>query len=84
MGHRETCEVCEIGLDGRKKSRGDGVIMLALYTRRIPGTGVRDSDRPCNTTYLPTPALNWACVSKSNGNGVTWFNMYRQLALFNA
>jgi hypothetical protein len=28
--------------------------MLALYTGKIPGTGVRDSDRPCNDTYLPT------------------------------
>src|SRR4051812_31031669 len=28
--------------------------MLALYTGKIPGTGVRDSDWPCNDTYLPT------------------------------
>ncbi|KAF7372135.1 hypothetical protein MVEN_00072400 [Mycena venus] len=25
-----------------------------LYTGKIPGTGVRYSDRPCNDTYLPT------------------------------
>jgi hypothetical protein len=30
------------------------VIMLALYTEKIPGTGIRYSDRRCNATYLPT------------------------------
>jgi hypothetical protein len=30
------------------------VIMLALYTEKIPGTGIRYSDRLCNATYLPT------------------------------
>jgi hypothetical protein len=45
VGHGETCGVCELALDGRKESRGDGVFTACLYTGKIPGTGVRDSDR---------------------------------------
>jgi hypothetical protein len=52
-GAWETCGVCKLGLDGRKESRDDGVFTACLHTREIPGTGVRDSDRPVYC-YLPT------------------------------
>ncbi|KAJ7858005.1 hypothetical protein B0H13DRAFT_1902067 [Mycena leptocephala] len=50
------------GYVSREKSRGDGVITLALYTGKILGTGVRDSDGPCNDTYLPTYRLGSAKI----------------------
>lgn len=38
---RETCGVCELGVDGRRESRDEGV--FTVYTVKIPGTGVRYS-----------------------------------------
>jgi hypothetical protein len=40
-----TCGVCESGLGGREKSRGNGVFMLACTPGKFLETGVRYSDR---------------------------------------
>jgi hypothetical protein len=45
VGHGETCGVCDLGLDGKKESGDDGVFTAYLYTGKMRGTGVRDSDR---------------------------------------
>jgi hypothetical protein len=54
VGHGETCGVCELGLDGRGESRGDGVFTLAC----TPGKSLEPAfvirTVPCNDTYLPT------------------------------
>ena len=45
VGHGVTCGVCESGLGGRGKSRGDGVFTLACTPGKFLETGVRYSDR---------------------------------------
>jgi hypothetical protein len=54
VGHGETCGVCELGLDGRRESRGDCVFTLAC----TPGISLEPAfvirTMPCNDTYLLT------------------------------
>jgi hypothetical protein len=54
VGHGETCGVCELGLDCRRESRGDGVFILACTLGKSLEPVFVIRTVLCNDTYLPT------------------------------